>query len=87
MCQPLAMDRLVCGGCRLRQNWKAMRAAFLAVENHKQVAVLKADHLSPSSTSITFAIVSPSGLRASRCSRAEGARKNEGYTNPGQGHW
>ncbi|EJI9479102.1 transcription-repair coupling factor, partial [Salmonella enterica] len=40
MCQPLAMDRLVCGDVGFGKTEVAMRAAFLAVENHKQVAVL-----------------------------------------------
>ncbi|XPE41260.1 DEAD/DEAH box helicase [Shigella flexneri] len=40
MCQPLAMDRLVCGDVGFGKPEVAMRAAFLAVENHKQVAVL-----------------------------------------------
>ncbi|EIC1020038.1 transcription-repair coupling factor, partial [Salmonella enterica subsp. enterica serovar Typhimurium] len=40
MCQPLAMDRLVCGDVGFGKTEVAMRATFLAVENHKQVAVL-----------------------------------------------
>ncbi len=40
MCQPLAMDRPVCGDVGFGKTEVAMRAAFLAVENHKQVAVL-----------------------------------------------
>lgn len=40
MCQPLAMDRLVCGDVGFGKTEVAMRAAFLAVENTKQVAVL-----------------------------------------------
>ncbi|WP_440521525.1 transcription-repair coupling factor, partial [Serratia marcescens] len=40
MCQPLAMDRLVCGDVGFGKTEVAMRAAFLAVENGKQVAVL-----------------------------------------------
>lgn len=40
MCQPLAMDRLVCGDVGFGKTEVAMRAAFLAVENHKQIAVL-----------------------------------------------
>ncbi|WP_067703234.1 transcription-repair coupling factor [Erwinia sp. ErVv1] len=40
MCQPLAMDRLVCGDVGFGKTEVAMRAAFLSVENHKQVAVL-----------------------------------------------
>ncbi|WP_199904767.1 transcription-repair coupling factor [Pectobacterium brasiliense] len=40
MCRPLAMDRLVCGDVGFGKTEVAMRAAFLAVENHKQVAVL-----------------------------------------------
>ncbi len=40
MCQPLAMDRLVCGDVGFGKTEVAMRAAFLAIENHKQVAVL-----------------------------------------------
>ncbi|MFP1891728.1 transcription-repair coupling factor [Lonsdalea quercina] len=40
MCQPLAMDRLVCGDVGFGKTEVAMRAAYLAVENHKQVAVL-----------------------------------------------
>lgn len=40
MCQPIAMDRLVCGDVGFGKTEVAMRAAFLAVNNHKQVAVL-----------------------------------------------
>ncbi|AJZ89041.1 Transcription-repair-coupling factor [Beauveria bassiana D1-5] len=40
MCRPLAMDRLVCGDVGFGKTEVAMRAAFLAVENNKQVAVL-----------------------------------------------
>ncbi len=40
MCQPLAMDRLVCGDVGFGKTEVAMRAAFLAVTNNKQVAVL-----------------------------------------------
>ncbi|WP_437610862.1 transcription-repair coupling factor [Erwinia sp. V71] len=40
MCQPLAMDRLVCGDVGFGKTEVAMRAAFLAIENNKQVAVL-----------------------------------------------
>ena len=40
MCQPVAMDRLVCGDVGFGKTEVAMRAAFLAVHNHKQVAVL-----------------------------------------------
>lgn len=40
MCQPKAMDRLVCGDVGFGKTEVAMCAAFLAVMNHKQVAVL-----------------------------------------------
>ncbi|CUX96774.1 transcription-repair coupling factor [Candidatus Doolittlea endobia] len=40
MCQPLVMDRLVCGDVGFGKTEVAMRAAFLAIENHKQVAIL-----------------------------------------------
>ncbi|QCR36420.1 transcription-repair coupling factor [Nissabacter sp. SGAir0207] len=40
MREPLAMDRLVCGDVGFGKTEVAMRAAFLAVENNKQVAVL-----------------------------------------------
>ncbi|VFP78586.1 Transcription-repair-coupling factor [Candidatus Erwinia haradaeae] len=40
MCQPLTMDRLICGDVGFGKTEVAMRAAFLAVFNHKQVAVL-----------------------------------------------
>ncbi len=40
MCRPIAMDRLVCGDVGFGKTEVAMRAAFLAVHNAKQVAVL-----------------------------------------------
>ncbi len=40
MCQPKAMDRLVCGDVGFGKTEVAMRAAFVSVENSKQVAVL-----------------------------------------------
>lgn len=40
MQSPRPMDRLVCGDVGFGKTEVAMRAAFLAVENHKQVAVL-----------------------------------------------
>lgn len=40
MSQPVAMDRLVCGDVGFGKTEVAMRAAFIAVHNHKQVAVL-----------------------------------------------
>ncbi|QSX31327.1 transcription-repair coupling factor [Shewanella cyperi] len=40
MCQPRAMDRLVCGDVGFGKTEVAMRAAFLAVSNNKQVVVL-----------------------------------------------
>ncbi|AFP85097.1 transcription-repair coupling factor [secondary endosymbiont of Ctenarytaina eucalypti] len=40
MCQNSAMDRLICGDVGFGKTEVAMRAAFLAVENYKQVAML-----------------------------------------------
>ncbi|PHM51472.1 transcription-repair coupling factor [Xenorhabdus sp. KK7.4] len=40
MCQPIAMDRLVCGDVGFGKTEVAMRAAFTAINNNKQVAVL-----------------------------------------------
>ena len=40
MTQPVAMDRLVCGDVGFGKTEVAMRAAFLAVHNNKQVAIL-----------------------------------------------
>ncbi|MGV6989171.1 transcription-repair coupling factor [Testudinibacter sp. P80/BLE/0925] len=40
MCQPKAMDRLVCGDVGFGKTEVAIRAAFLAVNNSRQVAIL-----------------------------------------------
>ncbi|PJC88124.1 transcription-repair coupling factor [Vibrio sp. HA2012] len=40
MCQPKAMDRLVCGDVGFGKTEVAMRAAFVCTDNSKQVAVL-----------------------------------------------
>ncbi|MGF1875147.1 transcription-repair coupling factor [Photobacterium frigidiphilum] len=40
MCQPRAMDRLVCGDVGFGKTEVAMRAAFVAIDNNKQVTVL-----------------------------------------------
>ncbi|MDB1123564.1 transcription-repair coupling factor [Vibrio algarum] len=40
MCQPKAMDRLVCGDVGFGKTEVAMRAAFVCTDNDKQVAVL-----------------------------------------------
>ncbi|SMB86411.1 transcription-repair coupling factor [Pasteurella testudinis DSM 23072] len=40
MCQPKAMDRLVCGDVGFGKTEVAIRAAFLAVNNDRQVAIL-----------------------------------------------
>lgn len=40
MCQAISMDRLVCGDVGFGKTEVAMRAAFLAVNNNKQVAIL-----------------------------------------------
>ena len=40
MCQPLAMDRLICGDVGFGKTEVAMRAAFLSVINNRQVAIL-----------------------------------------------
>lgn len=40
MCQPKAMDRLVCGDVGFGKTEVAIRAAFLAVSNNRQVAIL-----------------------------------------------
>lgn len=40
MCQPKAMDRLVCGDVGFGKTEVAIRAAFLAVSNDRQVAIL-----------------------------------------------
>ncbi len=40
MAAPIAMDRLLCGDAGYGKTEVAMRAAFIAVANHKQVAVL-----------------------------------------------
>lgn len=40
MAAPVAMDRLLCGDAGYGKTEVAMRAAFIAVANHKQVAVL-----------------------------------------------
>ncbi|XNM48785.1 DEAD/DEAH box helicase [Escherichia coli] len=61
MCQPLAMDRLVCGDVGFGKTEVAMRAAFLAVDNHKQVAVSCLPPFSRSSITTTSATVLPTG--------------------------
>ena len=66
MCQPLAMDRLVCGDVGFGKTEVAMRAAFLAVDNHKQVAVLVLPPFSRSSITTTSATVSPTGRYVSK---------------------
>ncbi|MCS6067354.1 DEAD/DEAH box helicase [Klebsiella variicola subsp. variicola] len=69
MCQPLAMDRLVCGDVGFGKTEVAMRAAFLAVEKPQAGGGAGAD--SPcwlSSTMTISAIVSPTGRYASKCS-------------------
>jgi transcription-repair coupling factor (superfamily II helicase) len=76
MCQPLAMDRLVCGDVGFGKTEVAMRAAFLAVENHKQVAVLVPTTLLAQQHLTTSAIVSPTGRYASKCSPASAALKS-----------
>lgn len=40
MCQPLVMERLICGDVGFGKTEVAMRAAFLSIDNLKQVAVL-----------------------------------------------
>uniref|UniRef100_A0A3B0LVV3 Transcription-repair-coupling factor n=1 Tax=Arsenophonus endosymbiont of Trialeurodes vaporariorum TaxID=235567 RepID=A0A3B0LVV3_9GAMM len=40
MCQPIAMDRLVCSDVGFGKTEVAMRAAFLAITNNQQVAML-----------------------------------------------
>lgn len=40
LCSPLCMDRVVCGDVGFGKTEVAMRAAFLAVQSHQQVAVL-----------------------------------------------
>ena len=40
MCSPRAMDRLICGDVGFGKTEVAMRAAYLAVQNNRQVAVL-----------------------------------------------
>ncbi|MDC9592247.1 transcription-repair coupling factor [Xenorhabdus sp. IM139775] len=40
MCEPIAMDRLICGDVGFGKTEVAMRAAFLSITNNKQVAVL-----------------------------------------------
>lgn len=40
MCQPIAMDRLVCGDVGFGKTEVAMRAAFLAITNNQQVTML-----------------------------------------------
>lgn len=40
MCSPIAMDRLVCGDVGFGKTEVAMRAAFVAVNDNKQVAIL-----------------------------------------------
>ena len=42
-----AMDRLICGDVGFGKTEVAMRAAFLAVQAGKQVAVLVPQHASP----------------------------------------
>ncbi|STJ18078.1 transcription-repair coupling factor [Escherichia coli] len=66
MCQPLAMDRLVCGDVGFGKTEVAMRAAFLAVDNHKQVRCWCLPPFSRSSITTTSATVSPTGRYVSK---------------------
>ncbi|PPI88110.1 transcription-repair coupling factor [Candidatus Pantoea edessiphila] len=40
MCQPIAMDRLICGDAGFGKTEVAMHSAFIAIENNKQVSIL-----------------------------------------------
>ena len=55
------MDRLVCGDVGFGKTEVAMRAAFIAAQNHKQVAVLVPPPCLLSSTTIISMIVSQTG--------------------------
>ena len=76
MCQPLAMDRLVCGDVGFGKTEVAMRAAFLAVKITNRLRCWCRPLCSPSSTTTTSAIASPTGQCGSRCCPVSAAPKS-----------
>jgi transcription-repair coupling factor (superfamily II helicase) len=68
LCSDRATDRLVCGDVGFGKTEVAMRAAFVAVQSGKQVAVWCPPPCSPSSTSTPCGTASPIGrCRSRRC--------------------
>ena len=75
--RPVPMDRLVCGDVGYGKTEVAMRAAFKAVQDGKQVASSCRRRCSRTSTARRSASASPTTRCGSRCSRASSPTKEQ----------